>query len=74
MRLHEGGKQHNNKADQWEAIKTIMLEMERDDVKNLKKTMDNRLRRVTISKCKGSKTYHICLLFVLLQVPTWCNG
>ena len=35
MKLYEGGKQYNSKADLWEAIKTIMSEIEPTEVKNV---------------------------------------
>ena len=37
MRLYEGGKQCNSKADLWEAIKTTMSEIEPVEVKYNKK-------------------------------------
>ena len=37
MKLYEGGKQYNSKADLWEAIKIIMLETEPAEVKKINK-------------------------------------
>ena len=37
MKLYEGGKQSNSKADQWEAIKTIMTGVEPAEVKKINK-------------------------------------
>ena len=34
MKLYEGGKQYNRKADLWEAMKTTMSESEPAEVKN----------------------------------------
>ena len=42
MKLYEGSKQCNSKADQWESIKTIMSGIEPVEVKKLK-SFDNRL-------------------------------
>ena len=33
MKLHEGDKQYNSKADQWKAIKTSMSETEHTEIK-----------------------------------------
>ena len=33
MKLYEGGKQYNNKAGQWEVIKTTMSEIESTELK-----------------------------------------
>ena len=37
MKLYESGKQYNSKTDQWEAIKTIMLEIEPSEGKKINK-------------------------------------
>ena len=37
MKLYEGGKQYNSKADLWEAIKTTMSEIESAEVKKITK-------------------------------------
>ena len=39
MKLYEGSKQYNCKADLWEAIKTTMSETEPTGVKKLTKSM-----------------------------------
>ena len=56
VKLYEGGKQYNSKADLWKAIKTTKLEIEPAEVKTLSKSMDNRLmafiEKVTILECK----------------------
>ena len=37
IKLYEGGKHYNTKADLWEAIKTTMLEIEHAEVKKINK-------------------------------------
>ena len=37
MKLYEGGKQYNSKADLWEAIKTTLSEIEPAEVKKINK-------------------------------------
>ena len=74
MKLYEGGKQYNCKANLWKAIKTTISETESAELKKLTKSMDNRLVAAIERKghyikiLKDSKTYHMCLLFVLLLV------
>ena len=50
MKLFEGGKQYNSKADLCEAIKTTMLVNESTEVKKITKLMDNRLLAITEKK------------------------
>ena len=63
MKLYEGGKQYNNKADLWEAIKTTMSEIESAEVKKNYQSqciIDYWLllrRKVTILKCKRFKDF-----------------
>ena len=46
MKLYEGSKRYNSKADLWEAIKTTMSETKFADVKKITKSMYNRLLAV----------------------------
>ena len=46
MKLYEGGKQYSSNADQWEAIKPSMSEIEPAEVKKLTKSIDNKLLTV----------------------------
>ena len=51
MKLYEGGKQYNSKADQWEAIKTIMLKIEPAEIKRLTKSTDNKFIIIIVMVC-----------------------
>ena len=61
MKLLEGGRQYNSQVDWWEAIKTIMSEIESSEVKKKfikSMVIDHWLflrSRVTLLKCKGLK-------------------
>ena len=58
MKWYECGKQYNNKADLWTAIKTTMSEIEPVHVlKKITKSMDNTL--LAVIKKKG----HYIILF-----------
>ena len=65
MKLYEGDKQYNSKADQWEAIKTAMLETEPTKVKKkVTKSMYNRLLAVIKKKGHDIKMYRVQRLII----------
>ena len=69
MKLYEGAKQYSSKADQREAIKTTISEIELAEVKKLTKSMYSKLLTGSqYQNVKHSKIYHMCLLFVSFQV------
>ena len=53
MKLYEGGKQNNSKADLLEAVETTMFKIEPAEVEKLSKSTDNRLLAVI------KKSYYI---------------
>ena len=58
MKLYEGGKQYNSKADQWIA-NTTMLETELAEVKNIYKINVNRLMAVIEKNVHNIKMWRI---------------